>query len=1234
MKLVGSNVNRLSWGTLWLLTLLVLLIPSVLRAQTATTNEEEPPPPEIFTIDDNGLDGSRIITLEGGGDVTLKDENRTAETALPLTDLRLKFKILYKPSDVTNLVNQGGAPTSTNPSCTTTVDGELGDFTGISNGGRPTFRFDNPGGNYCGGGVCVVTVNCGGTVTNYTILDPTVRDVQGGFLWKPVSYKDSNLVIFLPPALAWDGDGTEDGGESREGIIEQEFRILADQDKTLVEIDFKGDSDLDLSFDYTDFEIVANDGTIIDLLNTGPSDPVEPIVTHIVKGQSKITFDVYGPDESEIDITLKNLRVYITNGQGKDSEQLRVKFNEIEYFGENFFLDTLSEYCDGIGKFVGATGLNGVFKAGDKMRYIPLAPNRGQDYFLNLSSIDLGTLVPVNTEVTIPIGSTDNTDMSFPLVEENRATGEYVFTCMTSPISIDNEFSVFADNGSYTGATGPDTTFRIGDQLIYHHPFPVDEDTFTVDMRVLDHSEVAPSETQTEILESSQLDDAALVMTVTATDNAGNVVQFEAPPISIDTIRPVFDDEFWDKGFFVKLFIPQSKLDDPRYKGFLTKFSKEKDVWGNGDHLEIQMPEDDATDDGDPLVTVDFTDISSTGDIKYKKDKADLEIVLDRYFDALYTNVSEIATYIDLPNYQKIIRYTDNAGNDPVKALDENKVPNKILTNPVAIDLIAPQVPLGPPSYTILEILSGKLIAIIGDIIGIKAPLKDVRNEDLWYSTFLQQLGGSTAEFLFERGYKTFPITAGELQAGNDYNRIIYYFDKAFNLIERDFDKIFVDNRVPTFDLSCGATFTVVDKTPIHGDINNIADITFDEADEVIFKAPDNSIDGCDLATWSLDFTPITERPELIDSYAKIPADGRELHFTVGQGKLDDLQKQFVMKTYDEYNNVKEYLTGKLAIDNEIAIRSQLVDHTEFASFKTNETTLYLGVFDKINIILTTGQDDIRSVKVWMDGAIDARDMVQDPLTPEEISAGVKNTKPWRVVGEVNVGNFNVEPKFLKFLIIDDADNRVELEGNQKIFISNKIDYHGADGGTENLHREGFSGGIPIYGRGDYLKDRRRLSREKIDNYLSEEEKYRARIKFLVEHGFELGPEEKAYLKARSLGRRLSYINPSQGRVLNPDKKPSYWELLKYKFKISRDKVLGKVKEPRKFEETYRKRIDPNDRFVKKWEEKADREGGIHIQNTLDILKRRSAPKFKRPGTLRKTELNQRGKMGVIKWDD
>lgn len=1209
------------------------LIAMIGVSHAQVVDEEVPPDPEVFTITDNGLDGSRIITQEGGGDTTLRDSNRTAETSLPLTDLHLKFKILYKPSDITDLASSGGAPASTNPSCTVIVDGETGDFTGTSNGGRPTFRFDNQGGTYCGGGVCEVSANCGGTITTYEILDPTVRDTQGGFLWKPVSYKDTKLVVFLPPSLAWEGDGTEDGGDSREGIIEQEFRILADQDKTLVEIDFKGDSDLDISFDYTDFEIVANDGTIIDLLNVGPSVPVVPIVTNIVKGQSKLTFDIFGPDESEIDITIKNLRVYITNGQGKDSEQLRIKFNEIEYFTDNFFLDTLSEYCDGIGKFVGATGLNGIFKAGDKMRYIPLTPNRGQEYFLNLGSIDLGTLVPVGTEITIPIGTTDNVDMSFPLVEENRATGEYVYTCTTSPISIDNEFSVFADNGSYTGETGPNTTFRIGDQLIYHHPFPVDEDTFTVDMRVLDHSATTPSETQNEILESSQLDDAALVMTVTATDNAGNVVTFDSPPFSIDTIRPIFEEEFWEDEFFIKLFIPQVKLDDPRYKGFLSKFSEEKPIWGNGDHLEIQMPEDDTTDDGDPLVSVDFTDISSTGNIEYSNDPAELEIVLDRYFETLYTNISEIATYIDLAVYQKIIRYTDNAGNDPIQALDANKVPNKILTNAVAIDLIAPQVPLAPPSYTILEILSGKLIAIIGDLIGIKAPLQDVRSEDLWYSTFLQQLGGASAEFLFVRGYQTFPITAGELQAGNDYNRVIYYFDKAFNLIERDFDKIFVDNRVPTFDLVCGATFTVVDKTAIWGDVNQIADITFYEPDEVIFKAPDNSIDGCDLETWSLDFTPITGRAELIDSYSKIPADGRELRFTVGPGTLDDLRKQFVMQTYDEYNNVKEYLTGVLAIDNEIAIRTQILDHAEFASFQTTETTLYLGVFDKVDISLITGQDDIQSVKVWIDGAIDVKDMVQDPLTAAQVAAGEKNTNPWRVIGEVNVGDFSVEPKFLKFLITDDARNIVELEGNQKIFISNKVDHRGADGGTTNLHREGFSGGIPVYGRGDYLREKGILSRAKIDAYLSAEEKYEARIKFLVEHGFELGPDEKGFLKARSLGRRLSYIKPNQGRILNPDKKPSYWELLKYKFKISRDKTLGRVKEPQKFEQIYRRRIDPNN-TLKDWDEKADKEGGIHIQNTLDILKRSSAPKFKKPGSLRKTELSQRGKKGVIRWDD
>ena len=149
---------------------------------------------------------------------------------------------------------------------------------------------------------------------------------------------------------------------------------------------------------------------------------------------------------------------------------------------------------------------------------------------------------------------------------------------------------------------------------------------------------------------------------------------------------------------------------------------------------------------------------------------------------------------------------------------------------------------------------------------------------------------------------------------------------------------------------------------------------------------------------------------------------------------------------------------------------------------------------------------------------------------------------------------------------------------------------------------------------------------------MNEAEKFENKIKFLLEHGFELGPEEKAYMKARSLNRRLNYLEPKINKNHKKDV-PSYWELLKDKLKISRKNIIKKQTEPRKMEKKIRKLVDPR-KEVKNWNELVDREGGLHTQNTLNNLKnsaRRREPKFSQPGTLRKSELFLRGIIGSIK---
>ncbi len=1203
----------------------------------------------------NWVDKSKVVDHSGGGGITLRDGNRDESEALSLNDFNISFLL--------DMVNIGGEDTGgtsgdggdqINCDDLTWLDENICDWEissdlevstddtsiifdqTLTSEVETVFLDDH---DMAGNTWVIMKIDGEWKASTFEWLpegetkkflysvagDHTKKDPEIPEDWVPEEGEELYFMVsslirmgemngqYRTPMVKyiWGSEehGISEGGNSGGGSSTGDSTYPGEI-RDLVEITFKGDTSVDLSYNYgSDFSVVANGG----------------LVENIVKGTSKLLFDVVGNDGDIIDVVIKGLGVYITDGRAMDSEQLKLTFNTVDYFGDNFYIDTFTEYCNGIGRFIGNTGKNGIFKIGDSITYIPLSGYHGQDYYLDLTELDIPGVVALGEEVTIPEGHIDRIDMTFPLVEKRSSTGEYLYTCTTSPISIDNERSNFGEDiGSFSGQTGANNTYRIGDKLVYHGPYPKDEDEYIINMEILGGTAEEASETEFEIEEGSEIDDE-LVLNIKAIDNAGNEVSFESPSIRVDTIRPEFSNDFISKGDFIELFIPDEKINDPRYKGFVDKFGKDKEIWGDGDHLKVLMPEDDTKDEGDPLVTVDFGDISTAGNLEYTNNETDLEIELDKYYNGLYTDISEVSGYIDTMEYSKVIKYTDDAGNE-VSGEIETK------TKEVGIDLIGPQIPNPPPSYSKLEIMVNRLIATIGTAMKLKTPEEDVRNEVLWFSTNLSEIGGAVAEYLFEKGDLEFEIQAGEVQAGEEYNRVIYYFDKAFNLLEREIDKIIVDNKVATFDVKCGATFTIIDKNPDYLDFNQIADITNSEADELIFKAPDNSIEGCDLTTFSIDFTPISQKEDLEDVYEQIPADGREIKIEVGQGSLDDEAKQLVLKVYDEYGNEKDYLTGEFNIDNEITTRQMLNDKIEFADFDTQEEVLYIGLSDRIKIELNIeGMEDIKSVKVKIDGGMKEYELTQDPLTQEELLSNLPNTKPWKGITGLSTGHYEVEPKYITYIIVDDAGNIVELKGNQKIYISNKVpEYGGADGGTSNLHRDGFRSGNPIRGRGDYLRESELLDKKKVEEYMSESERFEKKIKFLIEHGFELGPEEKAYMKARSLNRRLNYINTREKKVEN--NVPSFWELLKNHFRVSRKEVIEKQKEPRQIEKKIRALVDPK-KEIKNWNKLVDREGGLHTQKTLDKLRssaRKKKSKFTKPGTLRKTEVNQRGKIGSI----
>ncbi len=79
--------------------------------------------------------------------------------------------------------------------CTVSVGGEGGELD--EDADKPTYRFNNPGGDYCGGGECTVNIKCTDGVFGYQIPKSSKRYEEGDFLWEPIS-EDGNLAVVLP----------------------------------------------------------------------------------------------------------------------------------------------------------------------------------------------------------------------------------------------------------------------------------------------------------------------------------------------------------------------------------------------------------------------------------------------------------------------------------------------------------------------------------------------------------------------------------------------------------------------------------------------------------------------------------------------------------------------------------------------------------------------------------------------------------------------------------------------------------------------------------------------------------------------------------------------------------------------------------------------------------------------------------------------------------------------------
>ncbi len=411
---------------------------------------------------------------------------------------------------------------------------------------------------------------------------------------------------------------------------------------------------------------------------------------------------------------------------------------------------------------------------------------------------------------------------------------------------------------------------------------------------------------------------------------------------------------------------------------------------GIDDIITLNMPTETTGDT--VFFTADFQDIAGTSFNFVDEPMATQSITLQ-----------EVA--IDDNGYNKNIIFTDNVGNTT----------GPFSTNPVGIDLIRPVV----SDVNILAITGAPVPGTIGDTIELTVPVDDnvAIGETTRFSIDLSELGGASANFEEISTVQNFAITAGAL---NDvaYSEGFTVFDKADNTANFTTNSLQIDNKLPDFDTSCGATFTVNDI----GDANGIADVTNGGADTVTFLFPDSGLPGCDLDKFTIDFSTISSN--VADQLTEQDATGASLVINVAEGSVDNSAYSLPITIIDVNGNETGFSTGTFDIDNDLLSSVELEDKSFANEFSTPDQELH--------------PNDIVDAKVSL-FATDLTD-VQAKLPEASIFTSlslVGGSTTW--IGDVTVvpGLLARNFRSFEFLITDDAGNVVTLEGTKDFFITN-----------------------------------------------------------------------------------------------------------------------------------------------------------------------------------------------------
>jgi|GEM_PF-6329330 len=584
-------------------------------------------------------------------------------------------------------------------------------------------------------------------------------------------------------------------------------------------------------------------------------------------------------------------------------------------------------------------------------------------------------------------------------------------------------------------------------------------------------------------------------------------------------------------------------------------------------HNLLVLPDGKTVGGINDILTLDIPDETSGDTITFTADFSSVAGSIANFINAPATDTSialqEVA--IDTATFAVNITFADDAG---------NTLPT-LVTNQVSLDLIRPVL----ATSDVISINGGPAIGTIGNVVQVDLPVDTAAGggDTITYDLDLSALGSTDTNFTGISDEQSFLITPGML---NDeaFTSNLTIYDKALNSVSAVTNALQIDNLVPTFDTTCGATFQVMDSL---NEGNEVADLTNYGLDSIQFLLPDKTAPGCDFDSFSVDLRAVAGY-SVGANFENTDADGTSRTFLLQPGNLDTSTHQFPITIFDVNGNKTNFLTGSLNVDQDLIKANQIDDRSSILSnVTTNGAVLPEG---KILVNTSTTEADIIGVKAQIEGAT------------AEVELSQVSNGAWQGVLTVQPGFLEFEPLFITYTFADDAGNSETQLGNKVFYITN-----------DTRERGGGGGGSQNFSNISKKSTLQRFTPSQSREFHTKNTAIKVKT--------------KAQLRLESLKRRMTYPSGTPSRIVPKpesliDQQRAAWN--------ARQAALKADGQPKKVQHAL-ERLALNKEEQKQLPQARDDAGEFRFRSTLDNLKNAFTPKQK-VRSFRKVAPNHRGK--------